>query len=838
MYGFLDRPLPPSLEGLREYAQDVRWNWSHSSDRLWQRLDPETFELTNNPQLVLSEVSQTRLEEVARDPELLAQLQFELKQRQVYLNDPGWFRQTHPESALSTIAYFSMEFGLSESLPIYSGGLGILAGDYLKTASDLGFPVVGIGLLYQQGYFRQILSPDGKQLEAFPYNDPMDLPVTAVRNSDGGWLRIRLELPGRDLMLRVWQVNVGKVPLYLLDSNDPTNTPWDRAITSNLYAPGNERRFLQEVALGVGGWRVLEELGLNVDICHLNEGHAAFAILARARGFMNQSQCTLQEALWATRAGNVFTTHTAVAAAFDHFEPSLIEQFAAPIVQRMGMSMRDFLALGRRNPDDADEPFHMGYLALRGSAFVNGVSRLHGRVSRQNFQPLFPQWPEVEVPITHITNGVHVPSWDSESADRLWTDSCGDARWYGAADTLGGRFREVSDEALWGLRTAARQNLIGYVGRRIARQRQHHGASPGDVQLLEQLLRPDVLTLGFARRFTAYKRPNLILSDTDRLERILCDSDRPVQLIVAGKAHPADDEGKRLVQLMAQFASRESVKDRVVFLEDYDMALSKRLTAGIDVWLNTPRRPWEACGTSGMKVLVNGGINLSELDGWWAEAYAPEVGWALGDGREHADSRWDMAEADELYHLLETEIVPQFYDRDESGIPVAWVERIRASMSQLTPRFSCNRMLCDYLERAYLPSSAAYRERIADKGRLARELSRWSESVEKNWSRVKLLQCNVTNASDAWQFDVLADLGPLDPAAIRVELYAESLVAGGLPVRIEMNPASPRANGDGVYRFVAKAPAGRPAEHYTPRVTAWHPDAILPGESALIRWRS
>ena len=519
MSEFLNRPLPPALEGLREFALDIRWNWSHPSDRLWERLAPETFALTDNPHLVLEGASQTRLNEAARDPDLLAAIEWELKQRREYLADPGWFKRTYPDSGLRSIAYFSMEFGLTEALPIYSGGLGILAGDYLKTASDLGLPVVGIGLLYQQGYFRQVLASDGRQLEAFPYNDPTDLPVTEVRDHDGGWLRIRLQLPGRELSLRVWKVTVGKVPLYLLDSNDPINNPWDRAITSNLYAPEQERRLLQEIVLGVGGWRILEELKIPVDICHLNEGHAAFAVLARAHGFMTQHECSLSEAMWSTRPGNLFTTHTPVQAAFDRFDPALIEQYAGPIAGRMGISMHDLLSLGRRDPDDSHEPFNMAYLAFHGAGYVNGVSHLHGQISRQNFQSLFPDWPTIEVPVDHVTNGVHVPSWDSDLADALWTGACGSDRWYGTTESLCSNFCQVSDLDLWNFRGSARSALIEYVRWRLARQLRQRGESAERIERAERVLDPNALTLGFARRFTAYKRPDLILTDRDRRTR-------------------------------------------------------------------------------------------------------------------------------------------------------------------------------------------------------------------------------------------------------------------------------------------------------------------------------
>jgi len=477
MRDLFNRPLPAGLEGLRELALDIRWSWSHGTDRLWELLDRDTFERTNNPHLILQNVSAHRLEAAARDPVLKQELKHWLQQRQEYLDKPGWYGRTYPVDALRATAYFSMEFGLTDALPIYSGGLGILAGDHLKTASDLGVPLYGIGLLYQQGFFRQVLSPDGWQLEAFPFNDPTSLPVVPLQNHEGGWLRIKLELPGRTLLLRVWQAVIGKVRLYLLDSNDPLNSPWDRAITANLYAPGLERRFLQEVVLGVGGWQVMEQLGIDVDVCHLNEGHAAFAILARTRSFMQATGQSFAAALWATRAGNVFTTHTPVDAAFDRFEPALLEQFTGPVVQMLGISLDQLLALGRRDPDDRREPFTMTYLALRGCGYVNGVSELHGRVSRHLFEVLFPGWPHVEVPVGHVTNGVHAPSWDTEQADALWCKSCGDDVWMGTATELADQISRVTDEELWNFRAAARRTLIDYVRRRLIRQLRQRGTA-------------------------------------------------------------------------------------------------------------------------------------------------------------------------------------------------------------------------------------------------------------------------------------------------------------------------------------------------------------------------
>ena len=523
---------------------------------------------------------------------------------------------------------------------------------------------------------------------------------------------MEIALPGYSVWLRAWQVQVGRVKLYLLDSNDAANLPVHRGITSELYGGGPDLRLKQELLLGIGGWRLLRALGIQPEVCHLNEGHAAFAVLERARNFMEETGQPFEVALAVTRAGNLFTTHTAVAAGFDRFDPALIEQYLRGYAEKeLGIAFHDLLALGRQNPADSSEPFNMAYLAIRGSGAVNGVSRLHGEVSRRLFLPLFPRWPEDEIPIGHVTNGVHVPTWDSAPADDLWTEACGKERWLGTTKGLEQDIRQISDAKLWQFRTAATKSFVEYVRERLSLDMDTRGAPPEEVEAAKHLFDPNALTLGFARRFATYKRPNLLLHDPARLLRLLTHPQRPVQLIIAGKAHPADQAGQALIREWMHFIWQPEARPHVIFLSDYDMLLTEQLVQGVDVWINTPRRPWEACGTSGMKVLVNGGINLSELDGWWAEAYTPEVGWALGDGREHGDDpAWDAAEAEALYDLLEREVIPEFYARDAQGIPTAWVARMRDSMASLTPRFSANRAVGEYTEQHYLPAAAAYRE--------------------------------------------------------------------------------------------------------------------------------
>jgi len=713
--------LPTEVEGfdsLAELALDMRSSWNHGADNVWRLLDPALWELTQNPWVVLQTVSREKLESLLADPAFRKNVDDLLQAKRHAAETPAWFQQHHSQSALTCVAYFSMEFMLSEALPIYSGGLGNVAGDQLKAASDLGVPVVGVGLLYQQGYFRQVIDKDGAQQALYPYNDPGQLPITPLRRANGEWLRLEIALPGYSVWLRAWQVQVGRVKLYLLDSNDAANFPAHRGITSELYGGGPELRLKQELLLGIGGWRLLIALGITPEVCHLNEGHAAFAVLERARSFMQETGQSFDVALAATRAGNLFTTHTAVAAGFDRFPPALIEQYLKGYTeQKLGLPLHDLLALGRQNPNDSSESFNMAYLAIRGSGAVNGVSRLHGEVSRNLFEPLFSRWPSEEVPVGYVTNGVHMPTWDSAAADDLWTEACGKDRWLGTTETLEKDIRRVSDARLWQFRIATGKSLVEYARERLSRQLAVSGASPEAIDEAKHLFDPNALTLGFARRFATYKRPNLLLHDPDRLLRLLTNPQRPVQLIIAGKAHPDDRGGQALIQEWIHFIRRPEVRPHVVFLSDYDMLLTEHLVQGVDVWINTPRRPWEACGTSGMKVLVNGGINLSELDGWWAEAYVPDLGWAIGDGKEHGmDPDWDRAEAEMLYDALEREVVPEFYARNDQGIPTAWVARMRESMSRLTPQFSANRAVREYTEQHYLPATAAYNSRVAKKG--------------------------------------------------------------------------------------------------------------------------
>ena len=834
--GSTSRSLPQPLARLSSLALDLHWAWNHAGDAVWRRLDEVLWERTQNPWLLLQYVPFERLEHLAGDADFLRDVKSLEDSRERYRATPPWRPAGTP--SLPRVAYFSMEFGLHEALPLYSGGLGILAGDYLKTASDLDVPVIGVGILWQQGYFRQVLDAEGRQTELYPFNEPASLPVQPVVDANGDRLRVALVFPARTILLRAWQVTVGRTMLYLLDSNDPFNTPADRGLTSALYGGSSEVRLLQEIILGLGGWRLVDALGLGIEICHLNEGHAALVVIERARHFMQQHGTTFQEALWTTRAGNVFTTHTAVPAGFDTFASDDIERhrpYFDDYVRRLGVSWQELLGLGRRNPDDSNEPFNMAWLAVRGCSWVNGVSQLHGAVSRRLFAGLFPRRPEPEVPVGHVTNGVHVPSWDSPWTDALWTQAAGKERWRGDVSALAERILRLSDEDVWRLRARERNDLVGYARERLLRRLAQRGSVHTAALTAREVLHADVLTLGFARRFASYKRPNLLLSDPSRLMRLLTSTDRPVQLIVAGKAHPRDEEGKGLIQQWAQFAARPEVRAHVVFLEDYDMRLATELVQGVDVWLNTPRRPWEASGTSGMKVLVKGGLNLSTLDGWWAEAFDPECGWALGGPFELQD---DGVQAAQLYSLLENVVVPAFYDRDGTGLPRQWIARMRASMARLAPRFSSVRMLQDYVERGYLPAAASYRRRADRRNGIARDLDRWSRHLEQHWTGIRFGDATVSASDGRITISVPVYLGEIDPDSVRVELYADPAGPQDTrrPVVRQMDAVEsiPNVTNGSIYR--ATVESARPAADFTARVVPWHAEARVPIEVPLIAW--
>jgi glycogen phosphorylase len=827
---FHDRPLPDALRILHELALDLRWSWNHYGDALWSRINPDVWSQTQNPVSVIQLTSSEQLEALAQQADFVAQLADITRERQENLTRPSWFQQHYGQCALRGIAYFSMEFGLCEALPLYAGGLGVLAGDYLKTASDLGVPLFGIGLLYQEGYFHQSLSPEGRQQENYLYNDPAGLPIAPLLQRDGSWVHVSLELFSRQIHFRIWRVQVGRVTLYLLDSNVPSNQPGDRCITSKLYGGGSELRLLQEIALGIGGWRLIEQLGLPVDICHLNEGHAAFATLERIRAYQERRGLDFWQALWATRPGNLFTTHTPVAAGFDCYPEALLGRYASHYADMLGVPVGALMQLGRANPEDTSEAFNMAYLAMRTCGHSNGVSQLHGYVSQQIFQPLYPRWPEREVPVGYVTNGVHMPTWDSPAADALWTKAFGRQRWRGdlAVFSQAG-MDSVTDEDLAQLASLGRARLVDYVYHRL-------GSTGEEGSRLD----PNCLTMGFARRFAEYKRPDLLLADEERLVRLLTNPEHPVQLIIAGKAHPADEQGKLALERWQRFLRLPEIQHCAIFVEDYDLALAQQMVQGVDLWINTPRRPWEACGTSGMKVLVNGGLNLSTLDGWWAEAYQPTLGWALaGDGSAGhqvtllAPREQDARDALQLYELLENQVIPRFYRRDQSGKSSEWLELIRNSMVTLTPRFSSNRMLCDYLQQYYLPSTAALAERQANNDQLALQLHQWQQQLLSQWPQLRIDRVEIMKREHGIQVEADIYLAQLQPSAIAAQLIADP---GPASPALVFDLALQNSNGQH-HRFAAEIATERAPDDFTLRLIPAHANALVPQEVPLIKWQ-
>ncbi len=729
---------------------------------------------------------------------------------------------------------------LCEALPIYSGGLGNVAGDQLKAASDLGVPVVGVGLLFQQGYFRQVIDRDGSQQALFPYNDPGQLPITPLREPNGEWMRLEVVLPGYSVWLRTWQVQVGRATLYLLDSNDAANFPAHRGITSELYGGGPELRLKQELLLGIGGWRLLRAWATGPKSATLTKDTRLSPSWNAPGISWKKTGQPFEAALAVTRAGNLFTTHTAVPAGFDRFPPALIEQYLGGYAQeRLGISLRDLLALGRREPGrrvGAVQHGLPGDPRQRRSQRRQSPARM--RQPAHLFAPLFPALAGGRsANRTRDQRGSH-----AELGFRRRRRPMDGVLWKGSMAGNDGDHREghsshprcpalaASHRRPRGPDRVCARAAVAAVGR-------CPGHRPGTVEDARHFFDPNALTLGFARRFATYKRPNLLLHDPARLLRLLTNPRRPVQLFIAGKAHPEDKAGQALIQQWVRFIRQPAARLHVVFLSDYDMLLTEQLVQGVDVWINTPRRPWEASGTSGMKVLVNGGLNLSELDGWWAEAYTPEVGWALGDGKEHDDDpAWDAAEAEALYDLLENQVVPEFYARDENGIPTAWVARIRESMARLAPQFSANRTVREYTEQYYLPAATAYRRRAADRGVAAMQIVDRRRTLQSQWDKLRIGKVTVKNTGKQNVFEVQVYLNEIDPGAVRVELYADAR-DGDRPVTHEMALVRPLVGTVGGRLYRAAVPAARPTGDYTVRVVPNFPDLFVPLEASPILWQ-
>ncbi|MBW7469861.1 alpha-glucan family phosphorylase [Marinobacter sp. M216] len=835
------RHIPEGLTELSSLALDLRWSWHHGSDSLWRAIDEETWKATHNAWLVLNSVSGEWLDTLSNDETFLALYQRQVEAHRQFERTSTWYSDEYQGRLDKGVAFFCMEYGLSESLPLYSGGLGVLAGDYLKAASDLGVPVTAVGLLYQQGYFRQSVTAEGQQLEFYPYNDPSMLPLTPLTNDDEQWVRVIIPFPGRQVRLRAWKARVGHCDLLLLDSNDPRNEPGDRGITSELYSSNSEKRLQQEIVLGIGGWKLLRQLEITPSICHINEGHCAFALLERALDWQNEHATDFETARLATRATNLFTTHTSVAAGFDHFPPGLIRLYLTPWMNEYGFTMDQLMGLGSSSGEHSlragdEASINMALLALNMCGRINGVSNMHRKVTQTLLQPFFPRWPACDIPVESVTNGIHTPSWDSLESDALWTKACGQERWRRPLPSSC-PLSDIPDSDLLSMRQAQRRRLVHYLRQRLASQHCEHTPGNNPDAACGLLLDNETLTLGFARRFTEYKRPDLLLSDPDRLLALLNNRDHPLQIVLAGKAHPKDECGKDLIRRWKAFSWLPGAEGKVVFIEDYDLGVAAQLIQGVDVWLNCPRHPWEACGTSGMKVLVNGGLNLSQYDGWWAEAWNDSVGWAIRPGATFEElstsNSHDHSDALELYELLEKEIIPEFYQLDANGHPGRWIERIRSSMNGLTATYSANRMVREYVESFYLPMVELGNRRNPTS---ARDMVETYRDVSQMWRRLRFTSVEARQSNDEQTFFVDVYLDGIPEQLVAVELVAEASEFGPRETHM-MTMNHPQVGSEHGYSYECSVPA-RPEGHYTPRIRLRDERLNLPLENTAVLWRN
>ncbi|MEO8593252.1 MAG: alpha-glucan family phosphorylase [Candidatus Solibacter sp.] len=777
---FLVRPaLPDSLSRLTELADNIVWSWEPIVRALFRRLDPAIWrESGYNPVLMLGRVSQATLEKAASDARYLA-----LYHQACETYDVRVRKSAAPADG-KLIAYFSAEYGLTECLPVYSGGLGILSGDHLKSSSDQDYPLIGLGLLYQQGYFRQFLNPDGWQQERYPTNDFYNLPIETVKDATGHELKVSVKLPTGSIFIQIWKLNVGRITLYLLDTNIAENVlPQDRDITDSLYGGDIDTRIRQEIVLGIGGMRALKAMGLKPTVFHMNEGHSAFLAMEQIRLYMGEHHLNFEEALEAARASNIFTTHTPVPAGIDLFDPGIMYHYFSGYCTEVGVDFQQLMALGRRNPFNRDERFSMAVLALNTSSYRNAVSRLHREVSQEMFHDLWPELPLWEVPITSITNGVHLPSWLNSNLALLydqylepdWRERFNDSTIWRSID-------DIPDEELLEAHRRRKRRLVSFVRQRQQASALRRQASSVEVRRSSEVLDPNALTIGFSRRFATYKRATLLFRDVDRLKKILLNKDMPVQIVIAGKAHPKDQPGKSYIREIVQFSRDPELWKHLVFVEDYDMKVARELVQGVDVWLNNPRRGEEACGTSGMKAALNGVLNLSILDGWFDEAYEVSGGWAIGERDVYSEDQ-DALHASEIYSLLENEIVPMFYERREQT-PREWMRRVKQSLAHISPAFDCRRMVHEYMTELYDPAHIAHlRMRKADYA-LSREKARWNAKVHEAWDRVRFVDAGAGPSGSLLSGTPVVvraaiDLAGLAPDDVRAEVVVGRVDSSG-----------------------------------------------------------
>ncbi len=856
--------LKEPLTDLEIIAGNMFWTWNSEFIELFKRIDSNLWAACgHNPIKLLGSVSQEKLDSLAENVGFMNHLKRASEKLQSYLATPAWYTKACPDSLEDeTIAYFCAEFGIHECLPIYAGGLGILAGDHLKSASDLNIPLVGVGLLYQKGYFRQYLNVDGWQQEIYVENDFYNMPMELVRQENGKPLTISIDYPGRNVFAQIWSIPVGRVKLYLLDTNIPANSPIDRMITSSLYGGDKELRIRQEILLGIGGLKALHAMGINPTVCHMNEGHAAFMALEKIRQLRQNGNMSFEEALEASKAGNVFTIHTPVKAGLDEFRFELMDKYFGHYYPSLGIDRERFLSLGRILKDDPEEPFKMPVLALKLSNYSNGVSELHGEVSRGIWGSMWPGVPTKEVPITSVTNGIHLENWLAEEMESLYEKYVGPSWADEAMDTsIWDSINQIPDEELWRIHQRCKENMIVFARNRLKAQMQRRGTYHTELNHAEEVLDPEALTIGFARRFASYKRGHLLLRNPERLERLLTNTDRPIQFIFAGKAHPKDTEGKDIIRQIVNFANKSDVKRRIIFLENYDIDIARFLVRGVDVWLNNPRRPMEASGTSGMKAAVNGVLNMSISDGWWCEGYVEDGGWIIGSNETYDNLEYqDNVEAQTIYDMLENEVIPLFYTRSADNLPRAWIRRMKNTIKWIAPRFNTHRMLAEYTDRFYKPSIVKAIDFSRQDFSKAREFTRWKQEIKNAWSgiSVKDVQMN-SNAgvSDIQQelnpnerqlkvgsqlsVRALINLGRINPNDVSVELYYgpvdnwENIQEGcAFPMTYDQP-----AEQNGEYWFTGSMECKATGQHgVSVRILPKHPDLVNPYEMGLILWEA
>ncbi|HVR76323.1 MAG TPA: alpha-glucan family phosphorylase [Planctomycetota bacterium] len=839
--------VPTRLKPLMAIAKNLWWIWSRNALALFRRIDLDLWEESrHNPVLLIGALHPERLRALSDDPAFLAHMDSVYEELELYLSSSTWYTRVYGSKLDTRIAYFSAEFGLHECLPLYSGGLGVLSGDHIKSSDELGLPLVGVGLCYQHGYYRQYLSSDGWQQELYPENDFYNMPLTLLRDDEGREITVEVNFLQRRVEARLWRLEVGRVSLFLLDANIASNDPIDRMITSRLYGGDLDMRIRQEILLGIGGIRALTKLKNEPTVCHMNEGHSAFLALERIRLLMQKAGLTFAEAREAMAAGHAFTTHTPVPAGNDRFPSDMIRSYFRDYVPLLKIPMETFIGLGRENPEDLREDFCMTVLALRLAAHSNGVSQLHGRVTRRLWKKIWPAVPEREVPIAHITNGVHTHSWLSDEFTRLFERYL-EPKWMENPVNQGvwQRVEDIPDNELWRAKERLRDRMVTFIRRRLKRSLRRMDAPNAKITAADEILDPEILTIGFARRFATYKRANLIFRDVARLKRILNDRDRPVQIVIAGKAHPHDHPGKEIIRQIAQLTKSEEFHRRLVFVEDYDIDVGRHLVQGADVWLNNPTRPLEASGTSGMKAGMNGTLNLSILDGWWCEGYDGDNGWAIGHGEEHADREYqDQTESTILYDLLEKEIIQSFYSRGPDGLPRDWIQKMKASVRTICFRFSTNRMVEEYAERIYLPAAIHSTMLSKDNYRAARMLAAWKQHVQNHWHEVSILSVQADSSREldiggSLDLRVRVLLGSLSPEEVAVEVLYGPLDASGEIKADEALPLNFDTSEGSVAVFSGSIPCRNAGQHgFVVRVLPFRRELANKFETGKITWWS